>query len=277
MTDGLSRRDLVALTGVGLMASACRAGGRAGEDSTAAVEPRGASAGRILSAGEDWGISPHLSPPTSRTIPMKYPEKFDPKYISLLYFGLNNDWTVDVNHAVYEFAGDDKARRDKAIEYFGILVKNSTRLKDIGNPYARKGGADGVDFSYFKFKSPNELFIYIHQKGLKKEQETKISLDKSRLLSFGSRLQEEVGDIKKNAERNHAFFNVNLIDGIGDLDRVGKMMRVENWARGENGVEITDPNLAYSMNIHFTIPGGGNLRIPMILDPDTGNGAGNEP
>ena len=241
-----------------------------------------------MGSSDDWGENPHqLEPPS---LPGdEYPDEFQADYAALLYLGLYPDWSVRINHASYNIPGSsDVQRLNKAVAVFTDIIKNKNdtqkyRFKDhLGhNPYRRATSAyDGIDFSSFRFKSPTELFILIHQVDASKVRPTKIILDSRRLISFSSRqLAKNAHGFNLPAERNYSYFRAEpvLQPALGDLFYEARMIRVQNWARGEYGSEIIEPDVPYSMNIHFIVLGVNNVVIPIVIDPDTGNGAGHEP
>jgi hypothetical protein len=272
MSEDLSRRDLVALAGAGIVLSGC-------------VPCK--SDGVQITSVDDWGENPQDGHPVGGL--QHYPSDFKPNYIALLYLGLGSNWQVRVNHASYWMPGkgpDD--RRDKAIAVFKALISGPPqhRFGDRGmqiqhQSFQRKDHSlDGVTFDTFRFASATEIFIFIHQADLVPgpTTQTTITLDPRTLLSFGSRLQKK--DAHGNplpAARNYSFFNAAVVNGDADLNKLGGIIRVENWMTEELGDPITAPDISYSMNIHFTIPGNNGRQFPMVFDPDTGNGTGNEP
>lgn len=270
MSEGLSRRDLVVLAGAGVALSAC------GLSKNGAVKMAGV---------DDWGENPQDSPPTG---PQEhYPPSFDPAYITLLYLGLGSDWKVRVNHASYSISNSTPdTRRDKAIAVFKALINGNTPrrfgdsvMQTVHPSYRRKDKSlDGITFDTFRFASENEIFVFIHQTDIAPGAQTTITLDPKTLFSFGSRLQKkDANGHALQASRNYSFFNAAPVNTDADLNRVGGIMRVENWMREESGDPVTELDIPYSLNIHFTIPGNDGLQFPMVFDPDTGNGRGNEP
>lgn len=277
MTDGLSRRDLVVLAGAGFAASACSPQkANLVEDCTAAIEAERGKQLLLASPGDPWGADPHDSPPTGGK--NAYPA-FAPNYIALLYLGLGRDWVIRVNQASYALGGKDPL--GIALSVFKTLTKSSNRrFKDLENelgfpPYKRlktnAGEVDTESFSHFKFASQTEIFIFIDH--------PVVDLDPALLISFGGLTQN--GD---QAAFNYSFFNAAPVkdEELGDLKGTGKMIRLRNYITKRHGEKITETNITYAMNIHFTVPGitaDGKpaARMPMVFDPDTGNGTGHEP
>ena len=278
MTDGISRREVVALAGAGVALAGCSMGASEG-----ASNRSGNSSARIKTVG-DWGFNPAIDVPTGGGA--NYPP-FKPKYISLLYLGLKSDWSIVTNHASYPVAQNttDAQRLTKAVAAFKNVVGGRKRFRDSpGGLYQRTNGdLDSVAFDTFRFKSQNEIFIFLDQVDLPGGANTRLLLDAKRVLSFGPRLQ--VKDAQGNhmpAQENFSFFNAAAVDlqpYLADLGgRIpGALMRVRNYMTNENGAAIVIADQGYAMNIHFSVPGPGGIPIPMIIDPDTGNGTGNEP
>lgn len=238
-----------------------------------------------FTGGSEWGENPHDNPPTGRL--QHYPA-FRPDHIAVLYLGLYPNWTVRVNHASYAMPGADPAARlAKAASVLNDIVISANpnaRFRDFQatqNPYQRADNQqyDSVNFDLFRFWHQNEIFVYLHQAGLQANQITGITLDPKLLVSFGSRLQKT--DANGNhlpAEMNYSFFNTRTEPtGVATVDQAGKLIRIENFTTQEYGNPIDAVDQSYSMNIHFTIPGNDGISIPMVFDPDTGNGTGNEP
>lgn len=238
-----------------------------------------------FTGGFSWGENPHDDHPTG--LNQHYPA-FTPNYIAALYLGLYPNWTVRVNHASYSLPGADSAARlAKAASVLNDIVTSANpnaRFRDFQatqNPYRRVDNQqyDSVNFEKFRFWHQNEIFIYLHQVGLQAGQATGLTLDPKMLISFGARLQET--DANGNhlpAEMNYSFFNARTVPtGVAAVDQVGKLIRIENFTTDEYGDWVTAVDQSYSMNVHFTIPGNDGISIPMVFDPDTGNGTGNEP
>jgi hypothetical protein len=89
-----------------------------------------------------------------------------------------------------------------------------------------------------------------------------------------------IRDLKNSCAKNYSFFNARAVDTFAmsrKLDAKGKMIRVENYACNEDGADINVPNQRYSMNIYFAVDAGPTGPVTLVVDPDTGNGTGNEP
>lgn len=277
MTHKLSRRDVVVLAGAGFAASACSPRkANLVEDCAKIIEAERGEQLLFASPGDPWGADPHDSHPSGGQ--NKYPA-FAPNHIALLYLGLGSDWKIRVNQASYVLDGIDPLA--KALSIFKALTKTpGRRFKDLETelgfpPHKRTktniGQVDSESFADFKFASQNEIFIFLHHPD--------VELDPALLISFTGLTQNG-----EQAAFNYSFFNAAPVteNELGDLNQIGKMIRLRNYVSKRHGEKITEENIPYSMNIHFTVPGVTALgtaaaRMPMVFDPETGNGTGNEP
>lgn len=223
-----------------------------------------------------WGHDPHLPNPHSP------PPPFKPDYIALLYLRLDPNWSVEVNHACYRLdaATTPDERRDKALAILEDKVNRGVtfgeqnlaahppykhRFADIWKDSTRT--LDSGSLEDFKFRSPNEIFILLHHEGIAVDV-----LDK-RLLGFKTH-----GADNKIRQPNDTFYNARPVptDELpAGLRTKASLIRVENYATDVDTTTPTTP-LVYAMDINFQIKAG-NERVTMVVDPDTGNGTGNEP
>jgi hypothetical protein len=235
----------------------------------------------LFGGSAHWGENPHDPPPNNQF------GVFDPEYTSILYLGFNTNWTVRVNHACYHTGQKSgQERLIKAVDVIREVVTSGDRFKDHPgqNPYVRqnppyRNEMDSETFDNFRFRRPTEIFIYLHQVGLGAKDRTTLSLQNRELISFGGRAHErDAFGQPRMGSFNYSFFNAKpVVQYDALLERVGVLIRMENWVKNEDGADIVTPDQAYAMNIHFSILGHKGVSIPMIFDPDTGNGLGNEP
>lgn len=278
MSDGLTRRELVIAGGTAAALASSSPG-------MAQVHRRRCpEAGYSDHHGQDPRCEPRYESGTS--------QGYNPQYIAVVMVDFEANWTVNVHHASFPLypptttGNTPNYRLDIAVDVISWVLINSSRklghlkLSDFSKrdhvPYKRVLGSHAnkqhvPSFDDFKFYNQNEIFIFLRNKD--------ILLNEERLLRFtkySDRLSGIMGE-------NYAFFNARYIEGssLGSLGSHGKLIRVENHATKSNAERITDP-VNYSMNIHFKMkvtrePGAGQRYAAMILDPDTGNGTGNEP
>jgi hypothetical protein len=283
MSDGLSRRELVAVIGAGMAVSACTAkDDGAGRNGTHKRDPLNKD-----TCGNE-GLNPHDKPPAGSM----NPSTFKTDYIAILCIELGDNWSMTINHGNFSLGAnekDDPGREKKALVTLSESWKDEAKPRkqfkenNSHNPRNRKDGSvdDHSNFEKFRFNQPIELFIYIYQRNI---GGSKSILPDGRLLSFGPYMQQLNGNnVPFEATDNCSYFRARLVN-LSDykkLDKHGFMFRVENWSRKADGTMVGTAEVLHSMNIHFSIPlkdlDGNEIRMPMVFDPDTGNGTGNEP
>lgn len=261
MSDGINRRGLIGVAGASLAVAACGEGLM--QDSAKANEANLDTTG----VSEPYGKNPHDTGP----------DGFAAQYIGVIDIRPAGGWKLDINHAAFDCkkGASEADRLNKAISALSGKRNNNSRFRDLKDdlkPYNRRiNNTDNYDSDNFDqllgFKSPNELFIFI---------EGDVELTPNSYLSF-----TPLGADLTPRNPNYAFFNAREIalPKKGKLN--GRLIAVRNYMTDISGKTIgagqTTEKQRYAMNIHFTVPGNGKTRIPMIIDPDTGNGAGNEP
>ncbi|HEX8064345.1 MAG TPA: hypothetical protein VF535_14165 [Allosphingosinicella sp.] len=249
------------------------------EPEVSPVSPRKIAALRSAARGVHWGRDPHDALPPD---PANW-ATYSPRYIVILYVRLNQNWDMSVNHACFTPTVntpegrlaqairilDDKIKYDcdlgdSRLHQYGIY-EHIYKYPDAGHQLGRD--YDSFTFSDFKFYNQNELFIFIH--------DPDITIQDGDLLAF-----KAAGLQPKPMDFNFSYFNARAVDPAemsASLAQEGRMMRVENYATKEDGTPIGNDNRNYSIDIKFRIDAGPAGMITMIIDPDTGNGAGNEP
>ncbi len=278
MTSEFNRRNLITVGGAAVLVSAC--GGKPnGNDS--GVSARGRKRGH----DEMYGSPPALpmpeyvsSPGPIARPPIQLPPKpekcttygYSPKFIAILFIEFADKAEISINHASFMFASDDPAKRLK--KAIGIIKKRLAveRLSLITDEdiYPRKNGMKGTDrvtFADFDFMSQTELFIYFNN--------PKIVLDPDWLISFTP--YSASGQTRKP---NYSYAHAQVVP-TDQLDTLsGALIRVENHMTDPYGCLLDTNSMDFSMNIHFAmmLKNGGGM-VPMVLDPDTGNGSGYEP
>jgi hypothetical protein len=271
MTDGLSRRDLVLLAGAGIGLGACKSPQPATEIPVSRLAcPKSAEFyGHWPSYGELPGGPPTYCQTVSKP-------NFAPDYITLIHIDFVGRWTMSINHACYYYPGRNAGERlRRAIELFGVKrpasgrKKRFSELKDENKPYKRQGRYDFDDFNEFGFASQHQIFFFFDNPNLK--------FDDDWLISFAP-----ASDIDEIMDENYSFFNAGLVQAWlhEGTTNAGWIVRVDNYYTDPKGQMIIPteekPEFRYAMNLHFKIRTTTGY-IPMIIDPETGNGAGNEP
>lgn len=205
------------------------------------------------------GLDPNPNPPEGLGKPAKMPA-FAPSYITVVILALTPDGFYS-NHAFFEFSGDSNGRLQKAHEIVASVYAKNMRTGLDKVKGAIRPSMDFVKGS-FNFHGQNEIFFFIEGKS--------VSLLPDRFISF-----TPYGSDGKEVAKNYAFFDAAEAKAPAGVD--GKMIRLANYFTDESQAKIKDDR-TYSMNIHFVLPSaGGTAMIPMIIDPDTGNGQGSEP
>jgi hypothetical protein len=233
--------------------------------------------------GEDdpYGSEAHEEPPPG------YPV-FNPSYLCVLFIDFRPDWTMSVNHASYPFQPDpdpevSKVRRlEKAIAVIdGKLAVPGRDLADVPGhpPYAwqnpppahQQGRTrDSTYLEDFKFKSATEIFIFLNNDNLQVGPDDRLI----RFTRYG-----KAGRQGAPMNWNFSFFRARQVVGpaLGVLAGRGKLLRLENHARVDLMTTTDMRAQKYSLNLRIGVPGGEAGIIPLFIDPDTGNGTGNEP
>jgi hypothetical protein len=222
---------------------------------------------------EHYGRDPHDLCPND---PDNW-EDFTPDYIAILYLRLDSNLTMYVNHASFELedSDDEDDRRDKAVKIleakgwdtFGKLdptIYKTYRHKINSTKHEAGREYDSGWFNDFGFAAQNELFIYLDNPG--------VYLQPDDLISF-----KLFGNNEIPKSPNYSYFHAREVEAkyMGKLK--GKMIRVENYVTKEDGELVGAHVRDYAMNIKFRVNAGTAGQVTMWIDPDTGNGAGNEP
>lgn len=263
MTGLLSRREMVVLAGGGLVAGASSA------NAINAPERVLTAPHRAMGIPSLWG---HRATDDAELIPA-LKGKFRPKFLTIVYINFPSAWNIEINHASWPISGLDHGdRRQKAVN---ILARRlaGTRFKDMPAPhlpYKRNDNSkkEMESFEKFGFSSQSEIFIFFANPD--------IGLNLHWPVTF-----TEFSDTGQPRDTNYSFFNAQVVpqDELNGL--AGRMMRLRNYVVDEEYQDLKfgnpDNNISrtYAMNIHFGMPG--NESVPMVIDPETGNGTGNEP
>jgi hypothetical protein len=279
MIDKLSRRDLVILGSVGLAASGCQRGIGYPDNKQATDQQRGTGkrndnfkADNVLSQCEDWGYSTKTKPKDGTLFPVD----FEAPYICVLHINFSEPWRMQVNYASFPMGNDfsDTGRQTKALDILRekLGIPNGSRIEHFSDlkKIPTYNGSDHRDFSKFGFKSQHELFVFFESPNVQFAD----------TLVVFTKVDPNHPDIPYH--QNFSFVNATEVTkgDMGNLYSRGRMFRMRNYVQDEDGHPIDaskKEKRRYGMNIHFKIPGANNDLVPIVIDPDTGNGAGNEP
>jgi len=269
MSGNITRRNLLGVTGAGLALSACN-GLRSSRRHDFGFTPYGTS--------PDFGDSPTAPPPAGR--------KFEPRHIALVHVEPLKDWEMLVNYTSLDLSSGntDETRLQRAADIFTakwntVTSEKKARFRElkISKPndyrdihyFSKHGGVyDYDDFENFKFESQTEIFFFFD----------------SPHIEFGSPLMAatQLTSNGSSCAPNYSFYGCVLVDendpALQGLRGKGRILRVRNYVTDKEGKTITTP-VSYSLNIQLSVKndGAGGGRVPIIFDPDTGNGLGYEP
>jgi hypothetical protein len=284
----LNRRNLLAAAGLGA-ASAALAGCNqpvGGDKSTAAINPKELS-GLVTDFINERGINNYGHNPNEAPSGPTMP--FNPKFMVVVHMTSKGPWAINSNLAHFAFTDADKAKRITQASNICLnkLDKKHRRFRDEGrrkpySPYDRKPAeaqpdfADAIEFAEFDFVHQHDIYIfYEHKKG-------EVMFDPDQLITFS---EYQFGGAPAN--ENQAFFNAEVIDPAltGKLADKGSLIRLENhytvWKT--NKYELVGPEgqqlpfgvaQNYKMNLIYV---AGSSGIPMLIDPEIGNGTGDDP
>ena len=226
--------------------------------------------------GISIGIDPHDLTQRPTNVP------FQPSYVTIIVISSSGAWRLGANHASFGLdnaaSNTSEARLAQALRILKKIAPGRRKLSDLqpGKPdaeakiYRRKDGSfDRDDFVDLGFNSQHEIFVYFDS--------ADVTLDNDQLISFGATLSDG-----NPAAGNDSFFVSRVDDGELDGPLKGKLIRIENYNTIHDGSTFTprpsddlSKAVRYALNFHLTLPG--RQPLPIIIDPDTGSGGGNEP
>lgn len=271
----LSRRDVIAVTGASVAAgligkSAALANPKKAKLAilSPAVVSSKIDSYRKSSGLDNTGDSPNEPRPTKA--------QFAPKFICVVHIRRFGEPQKEINYAHFSAKQADPADRLKqAIESLIEKGQNARFTKNTANkPYMTKHThpkrpADYTDFNCFRFGSQHKIYFYI-------EHQSTIYFDDvfKNYFTFSS------GGMNGDQYLpNKTFYGAEKVDPAKlpvALASKGTMLKLENLYLDELGDPIrpNTPDLyLYKMNIVFLDAAG----TPMLYDPTTGNGEGNDP
>lgn len=136
----------------------------------------------------------------------------------------------------------------------------------------------------FHFSMPARIYVVLHNDGLEFNNVWPILFTR-----FGSKsLDQAEQDMWVEMAKNKSFYNagVGKVDGVNPYYR-DRILYVENHYRDVNGCSmkpgekdsLPEKNPEYSMNLNLKlrIAGAEGYMLPIVFDPDTGNGSGAPP
>lgn len=272
MEQGISRRGLMAVAGASAVLASC--GGTSPSDNKSTVG--------IAGPNNPYGINPHAPPAALTNV------AFAPDYVTVIRIDSPGAWRFTANHASFGIDAGNNTPEARLAQALRILRKTGPGKKlgtlrpgtpdgedriyrhpDHGND--PNAGYDRDDFRDFAFASQHELFVYYDNPD--------VTLQAGNLLSFSHFLVNGTD----RADENDSFVVERVPDAQLPASLKGKLIRIKNYnaVKASDGTfRRRDPKVEsdaarYSMNFHFTVPA--SRPIPMVLDPDVGNGYGGRP
>lgn len=230
---------------------------------------------RFFGAQQNYGLPPELRADTVAEFAV-----FEPNYICLMFVNLSDLERMSVNYAHFYMNG--KFREEDRLERAVLLFKEKLddpqkRFKNF-SPDVPYGGKDYTNFQHVGFKSQTEIFILYYVR-----DPDCLRLAGDNLVSFSTNPNGTT-----RVHQNYSFVNATIVAEDAVPGHIVRMIRLRNYTFDE-GLNLIDwqhqEYRRYAMNLHFQImcddpdrkPGDPLQFIPMIIDPDTGNGYGNEP
>jgi hypothetical protein len=296
MTDssGFSRRSAIAITGIGaagLALAGCKE-----------IQESSGTKLKTLGKYEPYGVEPNLANLPDQKVPDEFPE-FKPDYITIVRISSRSEWGLTVNHASFEAKYLNRDGRlklaNEIINYIAQEGQKRMRLKSASAKFKNhkrsagkfKDETDIISFAEFGSNQQVEIFVWLDdQSPGNPATKGDVKIDPKYLISFSPMTFENA-----KANPNDSFFarKIEIIDS-NKIPLNGAFFAIENYFCTFNEktekYEVDEPQNSndapkmFAMNIHFTVPNTDEYpqpdslkRIPMVIDPDTGNGVGYEP
>jgi hypothetical protein len=250
MSD-VDRRTLFGVAGASLAVAACGESGKADGPKT-------------LAPGPQHGDDPHL--------PHKGSLVFKPDYICAIYIRFDDLKKTIVRHGYYKVSDFPAGKSESDVALMLLLA--AKRAKDANAWKKDTTGHTRKEFNFngLTFGHVARLYIMVDNDNVKFD-DSKASGAFANLLRFTPyRVDQKATDFSLiEADPNYSFYNAKTI-ALGDR----QVLQVENWyLNKDGGAPSSALPCNYSMNIHLfwesTDKEGTLTRIPIVIDPDTGN------
>ncbi len=202
---------------------------------------------------------------------------FNPGWLCLVYLkwtGTSDDLGLVIRHVYVKASNgaDEPKSRAQAEEAF-VIIKGISDA-DWLTPDSRFKRKE-VGFTKFGFDSQQRIYMFIDNDNVQFNDKFNFK-NLVRFSKLGPNEQSEPTSYTR--EPNNSFFSVFTKEASTVDLKKRKLLHIANWNVDENGKEIKKSNpKTYSMNVHLVMKSGSGvsaIEIPMILDPDTGNGSG---
>jgi hypothetical protein len=240
---GLSRRNLIALGGAATILSACD---------------------RHKEGNE--GQSPNSSGNNNGDDPSKPgPGPLIADYYSLVILRINKDLKLEASHGSF----DTPSKTDEKLVRATVLAQLE-RLGPAGDVQSLNPLKDssGYDFEKWGFGSTRRVYIYVDNQSLVFEKHEPLTFKAVSSIRF---TDPERANTRKISP-NRSFFGAKSDDKFAR----GSLLYFENYYLDGNGKPIppkTPLPIFYAMNFHLLMASAtGGKPIPIVIDPDTGNG-----
>lgn len=227
----------------------------------------------------------------------KVDREFDPKWTMLLYMDVNDDpsqglriravrlqfrskgWQEDGDLSDGQTTNTWSTNQNQVTDLINLL--NSGRLPTASQDMRVYPGMANIVFN-----QPHHVIVYIKNKN--------VGFDGAHPVWFADTLLEPDAKGKRDAHTNRSFFAASIEKPVDSQNRPinlnysQQVIYMKNFFRGR-GVfgyytigDGLDNRHSYALNINTDVNvtdtnGNGTMRIPLILDPDTGNMGGGDP
>jgi len=219
-----------------------------------------------------YGDDPRTGPPITPA------PVFSPTFSKVVYLKFdkkNGAPSLDVKHAYFKRA----QLSDREIKCALKDIKtgsNNCRLVVYENSPGNRFIPDNFD----NFNAAQQQRVYVVING-----SPSIGFYKKNPISFTpfGAFDDPWGTAPYTKNENHSFYNADVRDFDNGKDN---LLYYENYFSDENGPLPEGSKKEYSLNFNIRMCGkesascdlqNPNLAVPMVIDPDTGNGWGNEP
>ncbi len=253
----ITRRNMVGLAAASTVVAAC----------SQAVPGGGGGGGGGGEGGEastmtNYGDNPSGPAPGGNALAADY--------YQIVIMRLTSDLKFDASHGSFAASSkDDEAAVRKVVEAQLVGLKPGSDVQSL-NPLP---GSAGVNFENWLFGSPRRIYVYTDTASLKFQKKEPLSFKSTSSLKA---IDEEAAR-KKKISPNKSFFNATSSDSFAK----GALLYFENFYLDNDGKPIPpkwDQLIEYAMNFNMLLDNAkGTHKLPLIFDPDGGNGMGGDP
>ena len=291
----INRRNLIVAAGAGALAGCGKGESKRVERDPNNCGPRGWF--------DSFGLDPNFKDWSTfeQAYPLSKLPKFTPRYITLVRISAasGKNWALDVNHASLDASGLEQEGRESLVnEAFDLLGKNSKwRMKQLKGelkkqlyPREKPAPSSGSDpvididgFDYLGSNSPVEIYIWVDLPESKLIEGHYITF--SPLSSEGQKKASfpyfKDPYKQQDISPNDSYFATKFSGSTSGRN----VIQIRNYFKdydfkkeefSDRSGDTLKPR-AYGLNIHFAILDNKGKSVPMVIDPDTGNGSGWEP